>query len=79
MDLLEDEDLRVREAAAFTIMRVSVNEDGCEKLVQNNMPGVMIRSFIKRTEADQVSYYEAQYLNHLLEAFINLTFSDNGI
>lgn len=77
--MLEDEDLKVREAAAFTIMRVSVNEDGCEKLVINNMPGAMIGSFIKRTEAEQVSYDEAQYLTHLLEAFINLTFSDNGI
>jgi uncharacterized membrane-anchored protein YjiN (DUF445 family) len=78
-DLLEDEDLRVREAVAFTIMRVSVNEDGCEKMVQNNMPAAMISSFIKRSDAEQVSYDEATYLTHLLEAFINLTFSDNGI
>lgn len=32
-ELLEDEDLKVREAAAFTIQRVSVNDDGCQKLV----------------------------------------------
>jgi len=79
IDLLEDEDIKVREAAAFTILRVSVNEDGCDKLVQSNMPEAMIASFIKRTAPEEVSYDEAQYLTHLLEAFINVTFSDNGI
>jgi hypothetical protein len=33
--LLEDEELKVREAAARTIQMVSVNDDGCIKLVEN--------------------------------------------
>ena len=28
-ELLEDEDIRVREASAWALYRVSVNEDGC--------------------------------------------------
>ena len=34
-DLLEDEELKVREAASRTIQMVSVNDDGCIKLVEN--------------------------------------------
>ena len=78
-DLLEGEDIRVREAPSFTIMRVSVNDDGCAKLVQNDVPNHMIASFIAHSDAKKIRYEEAQYLTHLLEAFINLTFSDNGI
>ena len=78
-DLLEDEDIRVREATSFTIMRVSVNDDGCVKLVQNDVPDKMIASFIAHSDAKNINYNEAQYLTYLLEAFINLTFSDNGI
>lgn len=77
--LLEDEDIKVREAAAFTIMRVSVNDDGCRKLVDNAVPEQMIQSFILHSEGKSVQYDEAQYLISLLEAFINLTFSDYGI
>lgn len=78
-DLLEDEDIKVREATAFTIMRVSVNDDGCERLVLNGVPEHMIASFIAHSDAQNINYDEAQYLIYLLEAFINLTFSDNGI
>ena len=78
-ELLEDEDLKVREAAAFTIHRVSVNDDGCTKLVQFEVPEQMIQSFIGHSDGKAVLYEEAQYLTSLLEAFINLTFSDNGI
>ena len=45
-DLLEDEDLRVREACAWAFHKVSVNEDGCKRMVSNSIPEFMIMSFI---------------------------------
>lgn len=39
----------------------------------------MISSFILHSDSKSVNYEEAQYLILLLEAFINLTFSDYGI
>ena len=39
----------------------------------------MIDSFIQRSEPREIRYEEAQYLIHLLEAFVNITFSDAGI
>lgn len=78
-DLLEDEDIKVREAAAFTIMRVSINDDGCSRLVLNAVPAQMIESFIHHSHVMNIQYEEALYLEYLLEAFVNLTFSDSGI
>jgi len=39
----------------------------------------MILSFIQHSEPKDIQYEEAQYLIYLLEAFVNVTFSDNGI
>ena len=39
----------------------------------------MILSFIGHSEPKDIQYDEAQYLAHLLEAFVNITFSDEGI
>ncbi len=39
----------------------------------------MILSFIGHSEPKDINYDEAQYLIHLLEAFVNVTFSDAGI
>ena len=39
----------------------------------------MIASFIGHSAAERITYEDSQYLTYLLEAFINLTFSDNGI
>ena len=78
-ELLEDEDLRVREAAAWALYRVSVNEDGCQRLVESGVPEFMIHSFITHSEPKEIKLEEAQYLTHLLEAFVNVTFSDSGI
>ncbi len=78
-ELLEDEDIRVREASAWALYRVSVNEDGCQRLVEGGVPEFMILSFIGHSEPKDINYDEAQYLIHLLEAFVNVTFSDAGI
>lgn len=39
----------------------------------------MIESFIRHSNQDGMQKEDAQYLVHLLEAFVNLTFSDLGI
>ena len=78
-ELLEDEDLRVREASSWALYRMTVNEDGCQRLVEGGIPEFMILSFIGHSEPKDIQYTDAQYLIHLLEAFVNITFSDEGI
>ena len=78
-ELLEDEDIRVREACAWAFYRLSVNEDGCSRMVGSSIPEFMIMSFIQRSEPQLITYEDGQYLIYLLNAFVNLTFSDNGI
>ena len=78
-ELLEDEDIRVREACAWAFHRLSVNEDGCSRMVGSSIPEFMIMSFIQRSEPTHITYEDGQYLISLLQAFVNLTFSDNGI
>lgn len=48
-------------------------------MVEGGIPEFMILSFIGHSEAKDMQYEDAQYLIHLLEAFVNITFSDNGI
>lgn len=48
-------------------------------MVDQQCPEAMIESFKKRSSSDSVTKDDAQYLIYLLEAFVNLTFSDNGI
>ena len=78
-ELLEDEDIRVREACAWAFHRLSVNDDGCARMVASSIPEFMIMSFISRSEPNLITYEDGQYLISLLNAFVNLTFSDNGI
>lgn len=78
-DLLQDEDIRVREACAWAFHRSSVNDDGCVKMVENSIPEFMIEAFIQRSDPKDTQYEDGQFLILLLKAFVNLTFSDNGI
>jgi len=39
----------------------------------------MITSFIRHSSEEEISKEDSQYLLYLLEAFANLTISDNGI
>ena len=48
-------------------------------MVDNRIPEAMIGSFIQHSEAKSLVIEDAQYLIYLLEAFVNLTFSDTGI
>jgi hypothetical protein len=70
----------VREAVAFTFEKLSVNDDGCQRIVTSKCAECMIESFIGHSkDADSLKQEDGQYLIHLLEAFANLTFSDMGI
>jgi hypothetical protein len=37
-ELLEDEDLQVREATAWAFKQLTVNDDGCQRMVENSVP-----------------------------------------
>jgi hypothetical protein len=79
-DLLEDKVLRVREAVACAFEKLSVNDDGCQRIVSSGCAEAMIYSFIGHSkDAKSLKKEDGQYLIHLLEAFVNLTFSDQGI
>jgi hypothetical protein len=78
-DLLEDETLAVREACAWVYKRLSGNDDGCQRIVQSGSPEDMAKSFVMHASEEQIKKTDAEYLTHLLEAMINLTFSDTGI
>ena len=77
--LLEDEVLAVREATAWAFKQLTVNADGCRRLVEAECPLAMIESFIKHSSEESLKKEDAQYLVYLLEGFTNLTFSDIGI
>lgn len=79
MMLLEDPVLAVRNAAAWTMKQLSVNDDGCQRMVENKCPEKMIESFIKHSSEADLKKEDSHYLQYLLEAFVNLTFSDIGI
>lgn len=81
--LLEDDVLAVRTATAWAFKQLTVNDDGCQRMVEQQCPEAMIESFIKHSQTgnsggDMIKE-DAQYLIYLLEAFVNLTFSDIGI
>ena len=78
-ELLEDDDIRVREACAWAFHRLSFNDDGCNRMVQSSIPEFMIMSFISRSEPNLITFEDGAYLTLLLQAFVNLTFSDTGI
>jgi len=78
-ELLEDEVLAVRTATSCAFRQLSVNDAGCQRMIEQECAEAMIYSFIKRSNSDTVTKEDSQYLIHLLEAFVNLTFSDNGI
>lgn len=48
-ELLEDEDLAVREATSWALRRLTVNDDGCQHVVEHGCPQNMIESFIRHS------------------------------
>ena len=79
-NLLEDPKLQVREAVAYCFHRLSVNAHGCSLIIESHAAVSMINSFIKHSKDQKcLVKEEGRYLTHLLQAFVNLTFSDEGI
>jgi hypothetical protein len=77
---LEDKVLEVREAVASVFHKLSINDDGCQRIVDSGCASAMIHSFIGHSkDARNLHKEDGQYLIHLLEGFVNLTFSDKGI
>ncbi len=61
-------------------MKLSINDDGCQRIVESGCASAMIHSFIGHSKDEKALKKEdGQYLIYLLEAFVNLTFSDYGI
>ena len=59
---------------------MSINDDGCLRIVESKCASAMIQSFIKHSKDEKsLKEEDGTYLIHLLEAFVNLTFSDYGI
>jgi hypothetical protein len=79
-NLLEDPILKVREAVAYCFHRLSLNSHGCTLIIQSHSASSMINSFIKHSKDDKsMKKEEGNYLIHLLTAFVNMTFADEGI
>ena len=70
----------MRESVACTFEKLSLNDDGCIRVVASKCAECMIESFIGHSrDAGSLKKEDGQYLIHLLEAFSNITFSDQGI
>ena len=60
--------------------KLCINNDGCERVVESGCADAMILSFIEHSKSEKhLIRDDGAYLIHLLEAFVNLTFSDLGI
>ena len=44
-ELLEDSDLAVRTATAWAFKQLTINDDGCQRMVDQKCPEAMIKSF----------------------------------
>ena len=52
-ELLEDKVLEVREAVALAFKRLSVNDDGCMRIVESGAASSMIASFIGHSKDEK--------------------------
>lgn len=60
----------MREAVACTFEKLSVNDDGCLRIVVSKCAECMIESFIAHSKDElALKSEDGQYLIHLLEAF----------
>ena len=57
--LLEDEVLAVREAASWAFKQLTVNDEGCQRMVESRCPEAMITSFIKHSSAGELKKEDA--------------------
>ena len=65
---------------ALAFFRLSMTDDGCQRIVDSSCAEAMINSFISHSKDDKhMKREDGLYLTHLLSAFTNLTFSDYSI
>ena len=60
--LLEDPELAVRNAAAWCMKQLSVNDNGCQRMVESKCPEKMIESFINHSTEAELKKEDAHYL-----------------
>ena len=76
---LEDDELKVREATAWTFYQMSWSRSGWDIIVNTESAISIITSFMNYAEPKKIREQSGKYLTYLLECMANTTMYDNGI
>lgn len=76
---LEDDELKVREATAWTFYQMSLSRHGCDIIVDTESANSIISSFMNFADPKKIREQSGKYLIYLLECMANTTKYDNGI
>eukprot|EP00344_Euplotes_crassus_P000884 CAMPEP_0197000712 /NCGR_PEP_ID=MMETSP1380-20130617/5588_1 /TAXON_ID=5936 /ORGANISM="Euplotes crassus, Strain CT5" /LENGTH=459 /DNA_ID=CAMNT_0042418107 /DNA_START=15 /DNA_END=1394 /DNA_ORIENTATION=+ len=76
---LEDDELKVREATAWTFYQMSLSRHGCDIIVETESAIAIISSFMNFADPKKIREESGKYLIYLLECMSNTTKYDNGI
>lgn len=76
---LEDDELKVREATAWTFYQMSLTRHGCDIIVDTESVISIINSFKNFSDPKKIREQNGKYLIYLLECMANTTKYDNGI
>jgi hypothetical protein len=76
---LEDDELKVREATAWTFYQMSLSRHGCDIIVDTESAISIVNSFMNYADPKKIREQSGKYLIYLLECMANTTKYDNGI
>ena len=76
---LEDDELKVREATAWTFYQLSQSRHGCDIIVDTESSMAIINSFMNFADPKKIREQSGKYLIYLLQSMLNTTKYDNGI
>lgn len=76
---LEDDELKVREATAWTFYQMSLSRHGCDIIVDTESAISIISSFMNYADPKKIREQSGKYLIYLLECMANTTKYDKGI
>ena len=76
---LEDEELKVREATAWTFYQLSLTRNGCDIIVDTESAISIVNSFMNFADPKKLREQSGKYLIYLLECMANTTQYDIGI
>jgi hypothetical protein len=76
---LEDDELKVREATAWTFYQMSLSRHGCDIIVDTESAISIISSFMNYADPKKIREQSGKYLIYLLECMANTTKYDHGI